>query len=140
VLKRLVRLLLRRWPTVTIDVRAESDFAVPGLYDDLEDARIPYTMALVTNQRLSAMAQDLAQEATEERAKTGETVRLQVPYLQLGTLRLRLPRGRCRWPILARPPQGRSRDSVHSPHRVRWRHGSCPLLRPAIISCSGWQG
>jgi hypothetical protein len=76
VIKRLVRLLRRRWPTVTIEVRADSGFAIPDLYDDLEDARIPYTIALVTNQRLTALATPLGQEATEERAKTGEKVRL----------------------------------------------------------------
>lgn len=76
VLKRLVRLLRRRWPKVTIEVRADSGFAVPDLYDYLEDERIPYTIALVTNQRLTAMATDLAQRAKEERVKTGEKVRL----------------------------------------------------------------
>jgi hypothetical protein len=76
VVKRLVRLLRRRWPEVTIEVRGDSGFAVPPLYDYLEAQRIPYTIALVSNQRLQALAAPLAQEATQQRAETGEKVRL----------------------------------------------------------------
>src|SRR5579864_4998443 len=76
VLKRLVRLVRRRWPEVTIEVRADSGFAVPALYDYLEAQRIPYTIGLVSNSRLQEMAGPLAEEATLQRSETGEKVRL----------------------------------------------------------------
>ncbi|GAC1530383.1 MAG: IS1380 family transposase [Chloroflexota bacterium] len=76
VLKRVVRLIRRRWPEVTIEVRADSGFAVPALYEYLETARISYTIGLVSNGRLQAMAGPLAEEATQQRSETGETVRL----------------------------------------------------------------
>jgi hypothetical protein len=76
VLKRLVRHIRARWPEVTIELRADSGFAVPGVYDYCEDHRIPYTIGLGSNQRLEAMAAPLAQEAQRQRAETGEKVRL----------------------------------------------------------------
>jgi hypothetical protein len=76
IVKRLVRLLRRRWPEVIIEVRADSGFAMPSLYDYLEAQHIPYTIALVTNHRLNGMAVPLAEEATHQRAETGEKVRL----------------------------------------------------------------
>jgi hypothetical protein len=76
IVKRLVRLLRRRWPNVTIELRADSGFAVPALYDYLEAERIPYTIALVSNQRLEVLAAPLAEEAKQQRAETGEKVRL----------------------------------------------------------------
>lgn len=76
VLKRIVRLVRRRWPNVTIEVRADSGFAVPPLYDYLEAQRIPYTIGLVSNSRLQEMAAPLAEEATTQRDQTGRKVRL----------------------------------------------------------------
>lgn len=76
VLKRIVRLVRRRWPEVTIEVRADSGFAVPALYDHLEAQRIPYTIGLVSNSRLQEMAAPLAEQATEQRTETDEKVRL----------------------------------------------------------------
>jgi hypothetical protein len=76
VIKRLVRLLRARWPGVTIEVRGDSGFAVPALYDYLDEQHIPYTIALGRNPRLEAMAAALAEQATRERAETGEKVRL----------------------------------------------------------------
>ncbi|HZU13833.1 MAG TPA: IS1380 family transposase, partial [Chloroflexota bacterium] len=75
-LKRLVRLLRAHWPHVSIEVRGDSGFAVPALYEDLDQQGIAYTIALGRNPRLEAMAQDLAEQATRERAETGEKVRL----------------------------------------------------------------
>lgn len=76
ILKRLVRLLRARWPQVTIELRADSGFAVPALYAYLEAQGIAYTIALGSNQRLEALAAPLAEEATQLRAATGEKVRL----------------------------------------------------------------
>jgi hypothetical protein len=76
VLKRLVPLLRARWPEVAIEVRGDSGFAVPALYDYLETQHIAYTIAMGRNPRLEAMAASLAAQATERRAETGEKVRL----------------------------------------------------------------
>jgi hypothetical protein len=75
-LKRLVRLLRQRWPEVTIELRADSGFAVPALSADCEEQSIPSTIALISNERLEAMAAPLAAAAQEQRAETGEKVRL----------------------------------------------------------------
>jgi hypothetical protein len=76
ILTRLVRLLRARWPHVSIEVRGDSGFAVPALYDYLDAHHIAYTIALGRNPRLEAMAADLAERATKERTGTGEKVRL----------------------------------------------------------------
>src|SRR5919201_96006 len=76
VLKRLVQHLRARWPQVSIELRADSGFAVPALYDYCEEQHIPYTIGLVSNERLEALAAPLAEQAKQQRAQTGEKVRL----------------------------------------------------------------
>lgn len=76
IVKRLARLVRARWPKVPIELRADSGFAVPALYAYLEAQRIPYTIGLVSNDRLEAMAAPLAAEAKQQREQTGEKVRL----------------------------------------------------------------
>jgi hypothetical protein len=76
VLKRLVRLLRARWPDVAIEVRGDSGFAVPAMYEYLEAQHIRHTIALGRNPRLEAMAASLVEQATRQRAETGEKVRL----------------------------------------------------------------
>lgn len=77
VLKRVVAALRRRWPQVTIELRMDSGGAVPAIYDWCEQERIPYTIGLVTNPRLTALAAPLAAAAQQQRTETGaETVRL----------------------------------------------------------------
>jgi Transposase DDE domain group 1 len=76
VLKRLVPLVRTRWPGVPIEVRGDSGFAVPALYDYLDAQHIPYTIALGRNPRLEAMAAALVEQAQEHRADTGDKVRL----------------------------------------------------------------
>jgi hypothetical protein len=77
VLKRLVPRLRARWPGVTIELRADSGFAVPALYDYCETERIAYTIGLIPNPRLEAAAAPLLAEAQRQQAATGaEKVRL----------------------------------------------------------------
>jgi Transposase DDE domain group 1 len=77
VLKQVVRRLRARWPEVTIELRMDSAGAVPAIYDFCEREHIPYTIGLITNPRLTALAAPLAVEAQQQRAASGaETVRL----------------------------------------------------------------
>lgn len=80
VLTRLVRLLRERWPKVEIEVRADSGFAIPALYEfcERQDVRIEYTIGLGTNARLRTLAAPLLEQALEVRAynEGGGKVRL----------------------------------------------------------------
>ena len=73
VLKRLVRLLRARWPGVAIELRADSGFAVPAVYAYCEREAITYTIGLVPNGRLEAIAAPLLAEAQAQSAAAGGT-------------------------------------------------------------------
>jgi hypothetical protein len=75
-LKRIVGRLRQRWPRVAIEIRADAGFAVPAIYDYCEHEGISYTIALITNERLKEMAEDLLEAATEEHQRTAQKVRL----------------------------------------------------------------
>jgi hypothetical protein len=68
--KRLVRAIRARWPGVPIALRADSGFALPALYDYCETAGLTYTIGLVPNARLEALAADLLAEAERQRSAT----------------------------------------------------------------------
>jgi hypothetical protein len=72
VLTRLVGALRVRWPRVRIELRADSGFAVPALYEWCEAEGITYTLGLATNPRLAALAQPLLEEAQRRREASGE--------------------------------------------------------------------
>lgn len=77
ILKRIVGRLRQAWPEVKIEIRADAGFAVPEVYEYCEREGIGYTIGLISNPRLEALAQDLlgrAQRESEERE--GEKVRL----------------------------------------------------------------
>jgi hypothetical protein len=77
VLKRVVRVLRARWPEVKIEIRMDSGGAVPAIYDWCEQTGIAYTIGLIPNARLSALAAPLLAEAQRQRTATGaEKVRL----------------------------------------------------------------
>lgn len=76
ILKRLVRLIRARWPDVQIEIRADSGFALPVLYDFCEQQGIGYTIGLIPNQRLEALAAALLAEAQQRHTETGAKVRL----------------------------------------------------------------
>jgi hypothetical protein len=86
VLRVLVPLLRARWPGVTIEIRSDSGCAVPALYDFCERAGVTYTIGLITNDRLEAVAAPLLAQATEQQGATGAKVRLVADTLyQAGT-------------------------------------------------------
>ena len=78
VLRVLVPLLRARWPGVTIEIRSDSGCAVPALYAFCEraDMDIVYTIGLIPNKRLEAVAAPLLAQAQQQQAATGQTVRL----------------------------------------------------------------
>jgi hypothetical protein len=77
ILKRIVRAARARWPGVTLEVRADSGFAIPALYDYCEAEGIAYTIGLVPNPRLAAAVAPLLEEATRQStAAAGAKVRL----------------------------------------------------------------
>jgi hypothetical protein len=76
VLQRLVTAIRTRWPHVTIELRADSGFAIPTLYDYCEREQIAYTIGLAPNTRLGALAAPLVAQAKQQRQQTGEKVRL----------------------------------------------------------------
>ena len=76
ILRRIVRALRGRWPLVQIEVRADSGFALPALYDYCEAEGIDYTIGLVPNPRLEARAAPLLAKAQRQQTTTGQKVRL----------------------------------------------------------------
>ncbi len=83
VLKRVVGRLREEWPGVRVELRADAGFAVPSVYEWCESEGVGYTIGLVSNPRLEALAEPLLERAeriSEERG--GEKVRLisETPY------------------------------------------------------------
>jgi hypothetical protein len=77
VLKRLVGTMRARWPGAEIELRADSGFAVPAVYAFCEREGLTYTVGLVPNPRLAALAAPLLAEAVRQQRETGaEKVRL----------------------------------------------------------------
>ncbi len=82
ILSRLVDALRHRWPDIAIELRADSGFARPALYDLCEAAAITYTIGLPPNARLEVLAAPLRETALAQAAETGAKVRLidETPY------------------------------------------------------------
>jgi hypothetical protein len=77
VLRRLVRRLRQVWPQVQIELRADSGCATPRLYAWCEAHAVTYTLGLIPNPRLEALAAPLLAEAqTQSAAQEGAKVRL----------------------------------------------------------------
>jgi Transposase DDE domain group 1 len=76
VLRRLLKRLRMAWPEVTIELRADSGFAVPRLYAWCEQHGMDYTIGLVPNRRLVVLAAPLLAHALAQRSATGAKVRL----------------------------------------------------------------
>jgi hypothetical protein len=77
ILRRIVARLRERWPDVTIELRADAGFAKPEIYAWCEAEGIAYTIGLVTNPRLTALAEPLVAPAvTASAQQAGAKVRL----------------------------------------------------------------
>jgi len=75
-LKRIIGLLRSVWPGVGVELRADTGFAVPSVYDYCEAEGISYTIALITDPRLEEMAAALLEEAKGRYEERGRKVRL----------------------------------------------------------------
>lgn len=71
ILKRVVRSLRARWPQVTIELRADSGFAIPALYDWCETEEVGYTIGLGRNDRLEVAIAELQADAERQSAAQG---------------------------------------------------------------------
>lgn len=77
VLRRVLRRLRQTWPGVAVELRADSGFAAPRLYAWCEAHRVHYTIGLIPNGRLAALAAGLLAEAeAQSAAADGTKVRL----------------------------------------------------------------
>jgi hypothetical protein len=76
ILERIVARLRRRWPEVEIEIRADAGFAVPALYEYCEKEGLDYTVGLISNPRLEALAEGLLDEAKDRYEAEGEKARL----------------------------------------------------------------
>jgi hypothetical protein len=78
VLKRIVRRLREAWgEEMEIEIRADAGFAIPEIYEYCEQESIGYTIGLISNPRLEALAKDLLERAQREsEEREGEKVRL----------------------------------------------------------------
>ena len=77
VLKRIVGRLREAWGGVKIEIRADAGFAVPAVYEYCEREGIGYTIGLISNPRLEAIAEPLLERAKREaEERGGQRVRL----------------------------------------------------------------
>jgi hypothetical protein len=76
VVRVLVRAIRARWPGVPIEIRADSGYGVPRLYQFCERHAITYTIGLATNARLAVIAAPLLAQAQRLQQETGEKARL----------------------------------------------------------------
>jgi Transposase DDE domain group 1 len=77
VLNRIVTAVRARWPAATLELRADSGFAIPALYAWCEAEGIAYTIGLVPNPRLARAVVDLQTEVSRQSAAVdGAKVRL----------------------------------------------------------------
>lgn len=65
-----------RWPDVDIEVRADSGFGVPAMYDVCERLNVWYTFGFQVNSRVKSNSEALLEMAINEYEKTNEKQRL----------------------------------------------------------------
>jgi Transposase DDE domain group 1 len=76
ILKRLLPRLQAAYPEALILVRTDAGFAIPALYEFLEEQGVRYVIGFITNNRLLNQTAVLAQKAESNFKATGEKQRL----------------------------------------------------------------
>ena len=64
------------WPDVQIEIRGDSGFGVPKMYDVCQELRLDFTFGIGMNSRLREASDDLLKQAVEQYGLTGEPQRL----------------------------------------------------------------
>lgn len=72
VLRRLLRRLRQQWPEISVELRADSGFAVPRLYAWCEQHAVSYTIGLIPNPALERVAAPLLAEAQAQSEAAGK--------------------------------------------------------------------
>jgi hypothetical protein len=86
VLKRSIKRLKKAYPGVLILFRADAGFAVPDLYDYLEEQKIRYVIGFITNNRVLEKAAPLLEKANGNTGEWGETAPFHLRQLVGGLL------------------------------------------------------
>lgn len=71
----LITKVRERWPDVDIEVRADSGFGVPLMYEVCERLNVRYTFGIGMNSRLKAASDELLEQAARQYAQTGQKQR-----------------------------------------------------------------
>jgi len=64
------------WPDVQIEIRGDSGFGVPKMYDVCQELKLDFTFGIGMNSRLREASDDLLKQAVEQYEETGEPQRL----------------------------------------------------------------
>jgi hypothetical protein len=80
-LRYLAGRIRERFPDVEIDLRGDSGFGLPLMYDVCEELKITHTFGLSMNPRLKAASEELLAQALKQFEQTGEKQRLFLPLL-----------------------------------------------------------
>jgi hypothetical protein len=82
VLELVITKVRQRWPDVDIEVRADSGFEMPLMYEVCERMNVRYTFGIAVNPRLKAASDALLEQVIRQYAQTGQKQRqfIVVPY------------------------------------------------------------
>ena len=72
VLRRVVERVRRYFPKAGVRVRLDSAFATPEILDYLDEAKVQYTVSLISNRALDREAEAKMQQARERSAVSGQ--------------------------------------------------------------------
>jgi hypothetical protein len=75
-LEFIVTKVRQRWPDVDLEVRADSGFGVPAMYETCQRLNVWYTFGYSMNSRLKEASEDLLSEAVQQYEQTHEKQRL----------------------------------------------------------------
>ncbi len=90
-LETVIAKIRRRWPGVDIEVRGDSGFGVPAMYEVCERLGLWYTFGIGMNPRLKRESEELLDRAIEQYEQSGQKQRLftALPYQANGWSRAR---------------------------------------------------
>ena len=72
ILKRIIRKIRARFPDMRIELRADSGFSCPALYDLVEKFKLVFAVGITANPTLKALVKDIQAVAKEQFEATGQ--------------------------------------------------------------------